>query len=333
MQKNIVFTGVGIYHPEHEVDNSYFINHFSQMGIQVESLLNASGKKKRFLDDTGKETIITMGYNAARRALEKADTGPEEIDLLIFATDSPEYNCPSNALYLHGLLNTANANIAFDLNTNCSGMASAFDIASRMLKENGRLRKALVIGSLLSSLIASRIDPVIYSLFADSGAAVVLEKKDEAIPRGFIDSDFKTDSGWKDKFMMPFTGFSRMYDQNVDVEDKKLRLEPFDTSFVPGEWVKLIKALLGRNNYTIADIDHFLFSQFSKAFIDATLKEFDLPEDRQTYVGDKYGYTGVTSPFMALHDALEMDRIEEGNNIIICSLGAGYNMNAILYTM
>ncbi len=331
--QNINMAGLGIYYPNNKVDNSFFIEHFAKMGIQVDHLLKSLGKEERYLDDTGEETVISMGYKAAVLAMEKANVKPEEIDMLIFATDSPEYTCPSNALYINGLLGTVNAHISFDINTNCTGMITAFDVASRLMDKNYFVNKALIIGGLLSSLIASNIDPVVYSIFSDSGAAIVLEKKNEDIKRGFIDSGYKTDPFCKQNFVMPKAGFSQMYNPNVDIEDKKFRLDPFDTSFVPGEWVKLINTMLERNNLSAENINHFLFSQFSKPFTEQTLKAFGLSNDRQTYVGDKYGYTGVTSPFISLHEAMETDRVKEGDYLVFVSVGAGYNVVSLLYKM
>ncbi len=331
MYQNIIFSGVGIFHPKNEVDNQFFIDHFNKMDIEIESLLRSLGKEKRFLDTEGEETVITMAEKACLIAMEKANVKPEEIDGIIFATDSPEFVCPSNALLTHEGLKTINANLCFDINTNCTGMITAFDIASRIMRGNPALNKVLIVGSLLSSLIASKVDPVVYSSFADSAVALVLEKKSEEHLRGFIESNFKTEPKDSRNFANPMVGFSNVYNPNIDIEDKKFRLVPFDTDYVPGEWKLLINSLLEKTNYEIGDIDHFFFSQFSKAFFYEMKEIYSLDWDKLTYVGDKYGYTGVNSPFMALNEAIEENRVNTGENLIFCSIGAGYNISAILY--
>ena len=333
MYQNVIFTGIGMYHPENEVDNEFFIDHFSKMDIQIESLLKSLGKEKRFLDIDGNETVITMAEKACLIALEEANLKPEEIDGLIFATDSPEYVCPSNALLTNEVLGMVNAHLCFDINSNCTGMITAFDVAARLMRENPALNKIIVIGSLLSSLIASKIDPVVYSTFADSAVALVIEKKNEEYRRGFIDSNYKTKPKDSLKFVNPAVGYSNIYNPNICVENKKFRLTPFENSYVPDEWRKLIDDLLERNGYNITDINQFFFSQFSKAFIDEMLGIYSLGEDKLTYVGDKYGYTGVSSPFVALYDALHENKVKQGDNLVFCSIGAGYNINSILYKL
>lgn len=176
MYQNIVFSGIGTYHPSNEIDNEFFIEHFKKMDIQVEGLMNFLGRNKRYFADKENENVITMGYEASKKALANAHLVSEDIDMIIFATDTPEFLCPSNALLLNGELKAKNAHLVFDINSNCIGMLTAINVASRIMMSDDRIKKALVVGGIFASLISSQIDPVVYSNFADSGAALVLEK-------------------------------------------------------------------------------------------------------------------------------------------------------------
>ena len=333
MNQNIIFKGIGTYNPLNRKDNSFYIDHFKDLDIEVSGLINHLGRNTRCIADLKEENVITMAYEASIKALESANIDPEEIDLIIFGTDSPEMLVPTNALLLHDKLKTSNANQIFDMNANCIGMLSAIDVASRILISNPRINKALVVGSFMGSLIASVGDPVCYSNLADAAVAIILEKVEEPQKRGFIDTNFKTDPVVRATFQFPVCGFTNMYNPAVDVEDKKLKLDPFDTSFICKEWVDLMGVLFDRYDISKHAIKQYFFSQFSRPDAETTLDMMGLDFDKFTYIGDKYGYTGLTSPLLAFNEALVNETIHSGDYIMFCSVGAGYNICALLYKL
>lgn len=332
MYQNVILRGIGTYHPKHRIDNSYFVDHFNEKGIDVRGLLNHLGRETRYFADKNNENVITMATEASKQALERANLKPKDIDMILFATDTPEYLCPSNALCLNDALHAENANLVFDINSNCIGMLTGMEVASRIIMGNPNIKRALVAGSMFASLIANRNDPVVFSNFADSGAAIILEKVEEKAKRGFLDSNFKTDPVVKGKFVNPMAGMSKIFD-DIPIENKKFTLDPFDTSFIVKEWYKLITTMLARNNMTVEQVKQFFFSQFSQPDAENTLHEFHLPTTKHTFVGNKYGYTGVTSPIMALDSAIDKNVLHEGDTIVFCSVGAGYNICSILFQL
>ncbi len=333
MYQNVIFKAVGTYHPATQKNNSYYVNHFNSMGIDVSGLVEHLGRKTRCIAQDKNENAVTMAYQASLEALKSSNTDPAEIDIIIFGTDSPEQLVPSNALLLHDKLNTVNAHQVFDLNSNCIGMLSAIDVASRLLMNNTRLNKALVVGSFLGSFISSKVDPVCYSNMADAAAAVILERVEEPSRRGFIDTNFKTDPVVKCNFLFPACGFSNIYDNDIDIEEKKLKLDPFDTSFICNEWVGLMETLFERHSISKHNIKQYFFSQFSKPDAEATLSLMSLGLDKYTFVGNKYGYTGLTSPILAYNEALNNKSVDTGDYVMFCSVGAGYNICALLYML
>lgn len=104
---------------------------------------------------------------------------------------------------------------------------------------------------------------------------------------------------------------------------------PFDFGFLSDNWTKIIKELLEDNHVDVGEIQYFLFSQFSDADNLLTLEKLGASKEKYVFVGDKYGYTGVSSPIMALNEVWE-DIPEEGY-LLFCSVAAGYSMNAVLY--
>lgn len=330
MYQNVIFKGIGTYHPANQVDNSYYVDYFKDIGIEVSHLITHLGRETRYVAND-QETTVTMAYEASLEAMKSASIQPEDIDLLIFGTDCPESLVPTNALLLHDKLKTVNANQIFDLNSNCIGMLSAIDVASRLLLSNPRLNKALVVGSFMGSFISSKTDPVCYSNMADAAAAIILEKVEEPQRRGFIDTNFKTDPSVKDAWIYPIGGFKQILNNDIDKEEKKLKLKPFDTSFICQEWVDLMDTLFDRCDVSKYSISQYFFSQFSKPDAERTLELMNIDLDRYTFTGNKYGYTGLTSPILAYYEALHNGKVKSGDNIMFCSVGAGFNICALLY--
>ncbi|AFS79454.1 3-oxoacyl-[acyl-carrier-protein] synthase III [Gottschalkia acidurici 9a] len=330
--QNINIKGTGIYHPTNRLSNEYFIKHFNQLEVEVEGLLTHLERNYRYHSDDPKETVITMAYNASINALKNSNINVDEIDIVVFATDTPEYTSPSNAIKLVHMIEATNAKMVYDTNSNCIGMLSAMDQVSRILKTHKKFKKALVVGSLLISSVVSKNDSVTYPNFGDLSAAMILEKEEEDIERGFIDSVYYTKTTEHDNILMPKIGYSRtIRDCILDEEDKKWFWDPFDSDFLSDYWMRIIEEVTYDNNISPREIDHYVFSQFSNPSSKETLSKLNVDNSRMVYVGDEYGYTGVTSPILALHKKLESGIIKDGDSCVFCSVGSGSTTVSILY--
>ena len=133
--KNVHIAGVGTYHPEKVLDNEYYINHFKESGEDehVKALLEKIGRSKRTLA-AEHETNIFMEVNAAEHALHNANLTPDDVDMIISATNTPEYLTPSCALLIKNELQATNVTGVFDINSDCIGMLIGIYVASRFLK-------------------------------------------------------------------------------------------------------------------------------------------------------------------------------------------------------
>ncbi len=331
MYQNSIILGTGIYHPANKVDNSFFIEHFKKYDINAEKLMNYLGRNTRYLSNDENESSLSMAIEASKDAMANAAVTPEELDMIVFVSDTPEYTSPSNALKINHELGAVNAHIVYDMNSNCIGMLTALDQISRYVRANTKIKKILVAGGLLISAVEREDDVVVYPNFADSGAAIILENAAEESPRGFIDSCYFTDSSYHNTVVMPKCGYSHIYKDNINTNEKKWSWNPFDFDFLSDRWADLIKELAETNNMVPMDIDHFIFSQFSKPDSEKTLQKLNLDMSKKTFIGDKYGYTGVTSPIFALNSFLKDNRVKEGYNIVMISVGTGYTMVALLY--
>jgi 3-oxoacyl-[acyl-carrier-protein] synthase-3 len=160
-----------------------------------------------------------------------------------------------------------------------------------------------------------------------ASCAVILEKTEELT--GFIDSIYFTDSITHDKTYFPRNGLSKSIHQNKG--EQSIQWLPFDGSVAMPPTYEMFHTLLSRNQRSINDIDAFCLSQFSIANIKTIQEHYGLADDKIMYAGDKFGYTGTTSPFIAFHEGIQSGRIKRGDTVLFWTIGGGYQLVAMLF--
>ena len=328
---NVNIIGTGIYHPENKVLNDYFIDYYEKKDIDIRGLLSYLGRDERYKCNE-EENVITMGAKAAAEALGNAKITPEEIDMIIFATDTPEYTAPCNAIKVSNELGTVNAHVVYDMNNNCVGIITALDNASRFMKSNKKIRKALLIGSQKIASFARPDDPMAYSGFGDGAGAIVLEAMEENEERGLVESAYYTDAKHHNMALMPACGYSKITRKDISDLDKKWWTDPtFRGDHIIEIWNNVINQLLHNNDLEANHIDDYIFSQFCRSHIVEIIQRLKVDPDKFTYIGDRYGYTGVASPIFAMHHAIENCKIKKDSKIILCSVGSGFTCVSLLW--
>lgn len=336
MFKNVNLVDIAIYHPEKRVENDFYIEHFNKMGVEVEGLLNMLGRKSRYIASED-ETMISMGGIACERLLKKTKVKPEDINMIVFASDTPDYLIPTTALHLRGKIGATNAKVIYDINANCTGGITAIDQVSRHMKTDDRIKYALIVCGVLMSPHANPNDPVFYASYGDGACAILLETVEEKEERGFIDSSYNADSSYLYTMAVPNCGFSNIH-KDIQPILKKTDFVFFDSTFISGVWADNIKEIADRHDIDTTKIDHFLISQFCLDYIPDVLKklgikEEDIDESRYTFIGDEYGYTGSASPLFALNRAIEKGYVKKGSTIAMCSVGGGYITSCVLFKL
>ncbi len=327
---NVVIKGTGVYLPSNKVYNNFFEEHFNKIGLPVTGLMNHLGRRKRYLASEN-ETSLTMAIEAAKNLISKQKISVCQPDMIVFVSDIPEYLFPTNALKIVNALEAENVSVAFDFNSNCTGMLMAMDVVANYMKGVSRIKQALIIGSFNISSIAKHDDSVVYPNFADAAAAILLEYVEEEAPSGLLDTETFVDAGYQHYVTFPKCGISKIAVENVTKEQKKLEWNPFDMKFISDKWVELIQAVLERNCLSAADIDYFIFSQLSDYDNMLTLEKLGVKEDNKYFfLGTEYGYTGNTCPILVLNRMWDTVAAK-GNLIIFCSVGAGYTAIVQLY--
>lgn len=321
---NIAIASLGIWHPSTSVDSRWFIEHYAEKGIDLSGLLKKLGHKKRYLIRDSSDTTLTMSIAASKKAIQQLGCAPKDLDLIVFVSSTPEYLFPPISLKIHHALGGAEKAMAFDMNANCVGLLVAVDMVSRMMMAHPSRQLALVVGSDYVGPHSSEA-PVYHSCMSDSAAAVILHKTQQG--NGFIDSESRIQTTAIDNSLFPAAGLSNIHRNDVS---SLIKFTPFDESLCIAAAVESINVLLSRYNLTPADINGFMFSQFSVANIQKLCEALGVDQDKAIFTGDEYGYTTVNSPFVALHEALKRKKISRGDLLIFWSIGAGWQSMAML---
>lgn len=327
--EHITIRHAAYYHPERIVYNEYYLDHFKQMGKDIKRFLEVMGRDRRYIAEANGENSLTMGLEAARKVLLEAGLKGEDMDMIVFASQTPEYTYPTNALLLHHMLQGKRRTITQDSNANCAGMVTAVEQASRYMQANSSIHYTLVVGSDYSSINCNPEDEITYPNFGDAAAAVILERSKE--PGGLIDSLYYTNSDDCHNIMFPACGLSNIYQEGITPEQIRIRWTPFDGTVCVAAAIADLKELLVRNNLTTDDISAFCLSQFSLKNIQLIQEGLGLNDEKFIYVGDEFGYTATSSPFIAFQRGVEDGRIRRGDYVFFWSVGAGWQIPTMLF--
>lgn len=327
--EHITIRQAAYYHPEHAVHNNYYLDHFQSMGKDIKRFLEVMGRDRRYIVKDEGENALTMGLKAAQKALGEAGLQGEDMDMIMFASQTPEYTYPTNALLLHNMLKGKHRTITQDSNANCAGMVSAVEQTCRYMQANPSIRYALVVGSDYSSINCNPDDEITYPNFGDAASAVILERTSGQT--GFIDSLYYTDSDDCRNIMFPACGLSNIYHDDITPEQIRIRWTPFDGEVCVDAAIADMKELLVRNGLTTDDISAFCLSQFSLKNIELIRDGLALTDEKFIYVGDEFGYTATSSPFIAFQRGVEDGRIKRGDYVFFWSVGAGWQIPTMLF--
>lgn len=322
MKYNIRICCMETYHPEKQVGNDYYIEHFKKQGKDVEHFLkDILNRDKRYvIDNVGKtdkerETSLTMQIEAAKRLLKNNNLNPEELDGIIVASQIPEYFVPPNALFIHKAIGAKRDCFAYDLNSTCIGMTMAFDQAAKYL-EDDRIQKILIVGGDYLTVAAHRDDTCIHGLFGDMACAMVVEKGDGESQ--ILDSDFFINTASLDVIHVPGCGVSKLLAKE-NHEPLELLSGAMECD-IP-EVIRRIPNMLKRNGLTLEDISGFCFSQYVWKNNKKILDELGIPYEKAPYVGNQYGYTGVNSPFLVLNELVTSQKVKRGDYLLFWTIG------------
>lgn len=263
---------------------------------------------------------------AARQAIERAGCRPEDIDLLIVGTDSPDYISPATSVVLQHKLGAKRAG-TFDVGCACASFPTAIACAAGIIATNPSIGTVLVVGVYRMSRLADPNDPLIY-FYGDGAGAAVLKAGDQP---GFLGAAFQADGAYA-KHWGIFSGgtVEPATEESVRAGRTKVKmLERYPPEINHEGWPRLVRKLASDLHIGLDDIDFIVFTQVRKPSIELVMQDLGLPMEKTHTVMEQCGYTGSACIPMALDDALEKKRLKPGALLVLVGSGVGYNQAAV----
>jgi 3-oxoacyl-[acyl-carrier-protein] synthase-3 len=286
-----------------------------------EWIITRTGIHERRIVASTKETTATMSIAASKDALEMAGLAPEQLDLIIVATATPEYSFPATACVVQDALGAENAG-AFDLSAGCSGFMYGLAMGAQAIA-SGVHSRVLVIGAETLSRIVNWHDRETCVLFGDGAGAVVLEGGEQ--PGGVLSTLVRSDGSGGELLMLP-AGGSR---QPPTMDTVAMGLHYIKMNgrevfkFATRVMDKAARQVVADAGLTMQDVDIVIPHQANMRIIQAAARALEMPIDKFYINLDKYGNTSAASIPIAMCEAVDAGRIKPGDHVVMVGFGAG----------
>ncbi|MEE8461724.1 MAG: beta-ketoacyl-ACP synthase III [Acidobacteriota bacterium] len=318
-------TALGMYVPEKRVTND-------DLALLVDTsdewIRERSGiSERRFVSDGQANSDLSV--KAIENAFQGGGFRPEELDLIIVATVTPDMMFPSTACIVQDKIGARNA-WSFDLSGACSGFLYAMATGAQFV-QTGMYKKVLVVGTDVMSSILNFEDRSTCVLFGDGAGAILLEPTEDH-DVGIIDFLLHSDGAGGKFLYMPAGG--SLHPASHETIDKKMHYVHQDGRNVFKHAVKLItevsRDILERNGYTADDVNLFIPHQANLRIIQSSLKRLGLSPDRVVINIDRYANTTAATIPIGLTEAHQQGRIKNGDLLLLASFGAGFTWGSVL---
>ncbi len=315
-------TGIQGYVPEYVLTNKELE---TMVDTSDEWITTRTGIKERRLLKGENQGASVMGIEAVRGLLEKTDTDPAEIELVICATVTPDMLFPDTANVIAHATGIKNA-FCFDVNAACSGLLYALTVGAKFI-ESGRHRKVIVVGTDKMSSIIDYTDRATCVIFGDGAGALLLEPDTEGY--GIIDYLHYSD-GSGEQYLHMKAGGSRRPASHETVERREHYVfqngKPVFKAAVSG-MADVVKRVMERNQLTVEDVHWVVPHQANKRIIETVAKMTDFPIEKVMVNIQRYGNTTAGTIPLCLWDW--EDQLRRGDNLILTAFGGGFTWGAI----
>jgi 3-oxoacyl-[acyl-carrier-protein] synthase-3 len=261
------------------------------------------------------ESAADLATAAGLRAIESAGIHARDLDLILLATDTPEYLSPATSVIVQQRLGAKNSG-TFDINCACAGFVTALDTAAKYIKADEAYSRILVIGAYAMSKFLDWTDKKTATLFADGAGAVIVEASKDG--PGVLASKLRADGEYH-SYMGIYAGGSHMPITRQVLDEGKYNKLRFIQKY-PAEiniegWPLLIAEVLAKAGLTLDEVE--------------VMNKMELPMSRTHTIMHKWGYTGSACVAMALDDAAKAGKLKRGQVVVLCASGGGLNMACV----
>lgn len=314
-------SGVGSYLPAQRVTNEDLV----ARGLETsdEWIVERTGIRQRYLAEAG-QTSSDLALEASRAAIASAGIDPQQVDLIIVATSTPDHVFPSTAAYLQAKLGITNGAPAMDVQAVCSGFVYALTVADKFIR-SGSHSCALVVGAEVFSRILDWNDRATCVLFGDGAGAVILQASDEP---GLRATALHADGRHAEILSVP---------GNVSggqvIGSPLLRMDGQAVfKFAVKGLFEVASEVLAAAGMVPSQIDWLIPHQANIRILQATAKKIGVPNDRVIVTVGEHGNTSAASVPLALDAAVRDGRVRRGQNLLLEGVGGGFTWGAVLLT-
>jgi len=313
-------TGTGGYLPENVMTNADLEK---VVDTSDEWITERTGIRQRHIVVEG-ETTCDIAEKAARNAIDAAGLTPQDIDLIVVATTTPDRIFPSTACLLQSRLDIHGC-AAFDVQAVCTGFVYALSVAEKFIR-TGSAKRALVVGAETTSRIIDWTDRTTCVLFGDGAGAVVIEASEEP---GILSTHLHADGDYADLLTVPegvSQGFEKMqageaYIQMQGNEVFKMAVKTLG---------RIVDETLASNDMQKSDVDWLIPHQANIRIIKATAKKLNMSMDQVVVTVDHHGNTSAASIPLALDVAVRDGRVKRGETLLLEAFGGGFTWGSAL---
>ncbi|MFM1650725.1 beta-ketoacyl-ACP synthase III [Brevibacillus sp. B_LB10_24] len=322
--RSVGILSTGSYTPERVLTNADLEK---MVDTSDEWVVTRTGIRERRIS-APEQASSDLALEAAKKALEKARVRPEDLDMIIVATVTPDMMFPSTACILQDKLGAAKA-AAMDLSAACTGFLYGITTASQFIA-NGLYRYVLVVGVECLSKITDYTDRNTCVLFGDGAGAALLGPVEQGM--GFLAFDLGADGSGGPLLSLPGGG-SRLPASSETVEQRQHYISMAGSEvfkFAVKVMNSATEAVLEKSGISKDEIDLMVPHQANRRIIDAAVKRFGLSEEKVVINLDRYGNMSSASIPVALDEAIEAGRLKEGDNVVLVGFGGGLTWGAAL---
>ncbi|MEM7606113.1 MAG: ketoacyl-ACP synthase III [Myxococcota bacterium] len=320
--RHAAIVSTGIHVPPREITNQALKAQLKDVAPNfVDKIAPKSGIQTRwYAPDT--QATSDLGVAAAKEAMERAGIGPEELDLILVGTDSPDHITPSTSVIVQRKLEAWDAG-TFDVGCACASFPTALAAASGMIATQPHLGNVLVIGAYMMRKLADPLDPMIF-LYGDGAGAAVVQPSDQ---RGILSSALRADGRLARDWCIDAGGTAEPITAGaIDAGRHVVRMHQKYPPAVNEEgWPKMVNQLAKQEGFALRDVDAFIFTQVRKRTIEKVMERLEQPMEKATTIMEKWGYTGSACIPMALDDAIGRGQVGPGSLVMLVGSGVGYN--------
>jgi 3-oxoacyl-[acyl-carrier-protein] synthase-3 len=331
MQRFARIVSTGAFTPGLEVSNDVLRQRFAPQGKSevIDKFEARTGILRRFYAPNDWATS-DLAVQAAKQALERAGRRPEDVDLILLGSDSPDYPTPATSVVVQHKLGAKNAG-TFDVGCACASFPTAVAAAAGLMSTNRHLRTVLVIGAYMMHKLADPDDLVSF-FYGDGAGAAVLEPSDAP---GFIGAAMQADGSFSRAWCIAAGGtVEPASEAAVKAGRTQVRMWDKYPSIINDEgWPRLLRRLATENELQLSDVAQFIFTQVSRSTIETVMADIGQPMDRAHLIMQDVGYTGSACIPMALDSALAQGKIKDGDLVVLVGSGVGYNQAAAAIRM